>query len=198
MDVSPDYLTFADREAWRAWLEQNHAGATEVWLIHRKKRAGGQSVGYEEAVEEALCFGWIDGRLRSLDAERYVLRYSPRTSRSVWAESNKRRVERLIAEGRMTAAGLAKVQEAKADGRWDAVDDLVDIDTIPGDLAEALKQDPSAWDAFQSWSPSHKRQYLYWVTSAKKPETRQRRVLAIVEKAAETMRSRKVRPASPD
>ena len=100
--MTADYLTFDTREAWRAWLRQHHTTATEAWLVHSKKRAAQRWIGYEEAVEEALCFGWIDGRLQSIDEETYALRYSPRRRGSIWAESNKRRVQRLIDEGRMT------------------------------------------------------------------------------------------------
>lgn len=113
-------LTFATREEWRAWLEQHCASEREAWLVHYKKKAAQRTVTYDEAVEEALCFGWIDGLLKSIDGERYALRYSPRKRRSIWSQSNKRRVEKLIAEGRMTAAGLAKVTEAQENGEWDA------------------------------------------------------------------------------
>lgn len=131
MNLPADYLKFDSRDAWRAWLERHHATSREAWVVHSKKSAVQRFVGYEEGVEEALCFGWIDGRLRSIDAESYALRYSPRGRRSIWAESNKRRVEKLIREGRMTPAGLAKVAEAKENGEWDAGAAHQDVDTIP-------------------------------------------------------------------
>src|SRR5512139_218597 len=102
MKGTDKYLTFASREAWRAWLEKHHASDQEAWLVHYKQKVAKRSPTYEEAVEEALCFGWIDGLLRSIDSERYALRYSPRQPQSVWSASNKQRVEKLIAEGRMT------------------------------------------------------------------------------------------------
>jgi uncharacterized protein YdeI (YjbR/CyaY-like superfamily) len=179
-----EFLTFETPEAWRTWLEQHHATAQEVWLLHPKKGAAARLVGYEEAVEEALCFGWIDGRLRSIDEKSYALRYSPRKRRSIWAESNKRRVEKLIVEGRMTPAGLAKVTEAKENGEWYAGTAREDVDTIPPDLEQALKENEAAWDSFQLWSVSRKRQHLYSVTSAKRPETRQKRIRSIVDMAA--------------
>lgn len=109
-------LVFGSREEWRAWLEEHHADAAEAWLVHCKKGAGRPCLGYDEGVEEAVCFGWIDGMLRSIDRETYALRYTPRRRGSIWSESNKGRAERLIREGRMTPAGLAKVAEAGLEG----------------------------------------------------------------------------------
>ncbi len=180
----PDlYLAFASREEWRTWLEQHHATDREAWVLHNKKEALQRFLTYGEAVEEALCFGWIDGLLRRVDDETYILRYSPRKPRSVWSESNKQRVERLINEGRMTAAGLEKIAEAKANGEWDAATVREDVNAIPSDLAQALQQN-KVWAAFTTWSASQKKQYLYWLSSAKRPETRQKRIQAIVEMAA--------------
>ena len=175
-------LNFATREEWRAWLEQHHAAEREAWLIHYKKGVAGRAVTYEEAVEEALCFGWIDGLLNRVDDERYALRYSPRRRRSIWSESNKRRVERLIAAGRMTAAGLEKVAEAKENGEWDAATAREDVSNIPADLAEELERN-AARPSFDAWPASRKKQYLFWLNSARKPESRQKRIQAIVEAA---------------
>lgn len=179
----PDtYLTFASREAWRAWLEAHHATAQEAWILHSKKKATKQFLTYEEAVEEALCFGWIDGLLKSIDDTCYALRYSPRTRRSVWSETNKRRVEKLIDEEPMTAAGYEKIAEAKASGEWDAATAREDVSTIPADLTQELTR-LDAWTSFEKWPASQKKQYLYWLDSARRPETRQKRIQAIVEKA---------------
>jgi uncharacterized protein YdeI (YjbR/CyaY-like superfamily) len=177
-------LVFASREEWRAWLDTHHAEATEAWLVHCKKGAAKPCIGYDEGVEEALCFGWIDGMLKSIDAETYALRYTPRRRGSIWSESNKRRIERLIREGRMTAAGLEKVAEAKANGQWEAAALREDVEAIPPDLAQALREHASAAQAFAAWPASRKKQYLYWVTSAKRPETRQKRIDAVVALAA--------------
>ena len=111
---------FVNRHDWRTWLEANHATANEAWLVIYKKHTGKPGLSYEEAVEEALCFGWIDGVMKRLDEEKYALRFSPRKKGSVWSELNKRRVAKLIKQGRMTEAGLAKVKEAKANGQWRA------------------------------------------------------------------------------
>ena len=175
-------LTFASREEWRAWLEEHHAIDQEAWLFHFKKKVAKRALTYEEAVEEALCFGWIDGLLHSIDSEKYALRYSPRKSRSVWSEANKRRVEKLINEGRMTAAGLEKITEAKENGEWDAATAREDVTAIPADLAQELKKN-KVLASFNKWPASRKRRYLYWLSSARKLETRQKRVQAIVKLA---------------
>jgi uncharacterized protein YdeI (YjbR/CyaY-like superfamily) len=175
-------LTFANPAQWRAWLEEHHASAAEAWLRHYRKQVGRPGLTYEQGVEEALCFGWIDGLLRKVDDESYALRYTPRKPRSVWAASNKQRVEKLIREGRMAPAGLAKVAAAKASGEWEAATAREDVDTIPADLAAVLDRH-QARAAFEAWPPSHRKQYLYWLESAKKPETRQKRIQAIVEAA---------------
>ena len=177
------YLTFSGREEWRAWLEEHHAHEQEAWLLHHKKKAAGQSLSYQEALEEALCYGWIDSLLTAIDAERFALRYSPRKRRSIWSESNKRRVERLIAEGRMTTAGLEKVAEAKENGEWDAATSREEVDSIPADLEDALGTG-GALAAFKRWPASRRKGYLYWLNSAKRPETRQKRIQAIVDLAA--------------
>lgn len=178
------HLTLATREEWRAWLEKHYATEQAVWLLHYKKKAARRSLTLEEAVEEALCFGWIDGVLRSIDKDRYVLRYSPRTPKSIWSEINKRRAMKLIRQGRMTAAGLDKIAQAKASGEWDAASTREDVSAIPLDLARALRKKKTVWAAFQRWPPSRKKQYLFWLSSAKTVATRQKRIHAIAEMAA--------------
>jgi len=176
-------LTFASRAEWRAWLEQHHANELEAWLIHTKKGARPRYLGYEEAVEEALCFGWIDGLLKRLDAESFLLRYSPRKPNSIWAESNKRRVEKLTAEGRMTEAGLAKVLQAKESGEWEAKRE--DENAIPSDLERALRSRLGAMAAFRELAPSRIKQYNWWVASAKKDATRAKRIQAVLDDLAQ-------------
>ncbi len=175
-------LTFASRKGWRAWLKKHHTKARQAWLLHYKKKTATLSLTYEEAVEEALCFGWVDGLLRSIDSETYVLRYTPRQPRSIWSEINKGRAERLVRQGRMTKAGFEKIAEAKANGEWEAASIREDVNSIPAELVRALKKN-KVWGSFQSWTASRKKQYLYWLNSAKKPETRHKRLLAIVEMA---------------
>ena len=168
-----------DRAVWRDWLERHHAEKREIWLIFLKKHLKEPCVTYDEAVEEALCFGWIDGILRRIDDREHAVRFTPRRPRSVWSESNVVRVERLTAEGRMTEAGLALVRAAKENGAWDeAASGRPDV--TPEDLAAALAAVPAADAAWRAWAPSHRRQYIYWVLDAKRPETRARRIAEVV------------------
>jgi uncharacterized protein YdeI (YjbR/CyaY-like superfamily) len=169
-------LQLTDRESWRAWLQENHAVEKEVWLVIAKKHATTQSITYEEAVDEALCFGWIDGLMRSVDIQTFTLRFSPRQPRSIWSASNKQRVERLIEQGRMTEAGLEKIRQAKENGEWDKAAEREDTSVLPPDLEEALQRDGRIWLKWESLAPSLKKQYIYWITSAKTVETRERRI----------------------
>jgi uncharacterized protein YdeI (YjbR/CyaY-like superfamily) len=178
-------LLFGDRVEWRTWLEANHATAKEAWLNHYKKHTGKAGLSYEEAVEEALCFGWIDGLLQRIDDEKYALRFSPRKQNSVWSQVNKRRVAKLIKQGRMTEAGLAKVKEAKANGQWRAATLREDTTNIPDDLRTALKANTRAQRNFERLAPSHKRQYIHWITSAKTGITRQRRIAETIKLVAD-------------
>jgi uncharacterized protein YdeI (YjbR/CyaY-like superfamily) len=178
-------LYIINRDKWRAWLEANHTTAKEIWLIIYKKHTGKPGISLEEAVEEALCFGWIDGVLRPIDDEKYALRYSPRKKGSIWSEVNKRRVRKLIKQGRMTEAGLAKIREAKTNGEWHAATHREDTTNIPADLKKALKTNQQTWRNFESLAPSQKKMFLYWITSAKTDKTRQRRIQETVRLVAE-------------
>jgi len=169
------HLYFTNREEWRDWLVRNHATEKEAWLVHYKKHTGRPALSYEDAVEEALCFGWIDGLLRRLDAERYALRYSPRRKNSVWAVANMARVERMIEQGRMTEAGLAAVNRAKQDGEWDRATQR-ELLEVPPDLRKALAASESADRGFQRLTPSRRKQLIWWVTSAKTKATRDKRI----------------------
>jgi uncharacterized protein YdeI (YjbR/CyaY-like superfamily) len=182
---------FTNRDDWRSWLAENHGTEKEIWLIHYKKHTGKPTIAYEEAVEEALCFGWIDGVLRRLDEDRYVLRYSPRKNKSIWAESNKERAERMIKQGRMTEAGLAKIREAKKNGEWDKAISTQDGPVIPPDLKETLAGNRKAMKNFDNFAPSRQKQLIWWVTSAKRDETRQRRIEETVSMAERNMKQGK-------
>ena len=174
--------------AWRAWLSEHHATVDGVWLARWTKASGREAVPYEAIVEEALCFGWIDGLTHSLGDGRQAHLLTPRRLGSGWSSSNKERVDRLIAEGRMTGAGLVVIADAKADGSWsmqDAAEALIE----PAELAAALDASPEArrqWDAFPK---SPRRALIWWVMSAKRPETRARRVAQIVDEAAHGSRA---------
>lgn len=173
----------ADRAAWRAWLEANHAIVSGVWVVTFRRSSGKPVVAYEDLIEEALRFGWIDSQGGRLDDERSMLRFTPRKRGSVWARTNKARVERLLAEGLMTEAGLRAIEAAKADGSWDALTDS-DALIVPDDLAAALAATAEAARGFDALRPSAKKPLLFWVTSAKRPETRARRVAEIVRHVA--------------
>jgi uncharacterized protein YdeI (YjbR/CyaY-like superfamily) len=180
------------RAAWRAWLDANHATASGVWLVGWRPATGRPAVGYEDAVEEALCFGWVDSRGEAVDAERTRLYFAPRKAGSGWAGTNKARVERLIAAGRMAPAGLAVVERAKADGTWTLLDAVERLE-VPPDLATALagRRDARAnWDRFP---PSARRVLLGWLVQARRPETRARRVDEI---AAAAERNERAGPAA--
>jgi uncharacterized protein YdeI (YjbR/CyaY-like superfamily) len=177
-------MTALDRAAWRAWLVEHHECSPGIWLVYFKKASGKPSVTYDEAVEEALCFGWIDSKVNGIDDERYMQVYTPRKAGSVWSKLNKERIERVIAEGLMTEAGTAKIEAAKQDGSWvllDAVDDLIE----PDELRSALDADRRARANYDSFADSVKKQTLYWVYSAKREATRSDRIAQIVEAAAE-------------
>ncbi len=177
-----------DRQAWRAWLEEHHATARGVWLVYYKKGSGRPRVAHADAVEEALCVGWIDSRANALDTERSTQLFSPRKPHSPWSRLNKRRVEQLTAAGLMRPAGLAVVAAAKADGSWSAYDATEDL-TVPGDLAAALAAASTAKAHFDAFPPSSKKNILWWIASAKRPETRAKRVAETVRLAAENKRA---------
>ena len=172
-----------DRAGWRAWLVANHASSSGVHLVSWRRGSGHSSVAYEEAVEEALCAGWIDSVAGRLDEQRALQWFSPRRPGSGWARTNKERVARLIADGRMLPAGLAAIEEAKRNGSWTRLDDVENL-VVPEDLARALDAAPPArqhWDAF---SRSPRRAILEWIGQAKRPETRARRIAETAEHAA--------------
>lgn len=180
-------LEVRDRAELRAWLEANHATSLGVRLVIGKKGSSVTQLRYAEAVEEALCFGWIDSTTNSIDAERYALRFTPRKPRSVWARSNKERVERLTAAGLMRPAGLAAVETARANGSWDSIDDIESLE-VPEDLALQLAENPEARAFFDALPPGQRMLALHWVRSAKRPETRERRIAQIVSAAGEGRR----------
>jgi uncharacterized protein YdeI (YjbR/CyaY-like superfamily) len=172
-----------DRESWRGWLAEHHQAAPGVWLLVWKKGSGRPSVTPEEAVLEALCFGWIDSKRLPLDADRYRQAYTPRKPTSTWSRINKERVQRLILDGSMTAAGLAAIETAKANGSWRSLDSVEAL-SVPEDLAAALAEDPVALMHFERYPASAKKLALYRVAGAKRPETRSRRIAEIVRLAA--------------
>lgn len=177
-----------DRATWRAWLEANHATIRGAWLVMWRVRSGRQALDYEAAIEEALCFGWVDGTAGTVDDERGKLYFSQRRPRSVWAATNKARVERLIASGRMRPAGLAAIERAKADGSWTVLDGPERLE-VPPDLAAALAATPPAAGNFAAFPPSARKMMLSWVATAVRPETRASRIGQIAARAARNERA---------
>ncbi len=172
------------RAEWRGWLERHYDTSTGIWLVSYKKATGKPGVSYPEAVEEALCFGWIDSRPNALDDERYMQYFSPRKPGSPWSTVNKQRIATLIDRGLMTPAGLARIEAAKRDGSWSAYDAIEEL-TVPADLAAALAANATAREHFAAFGASAKKQLLWWIESAKRPETRSKRIAQLVAAAEE-------------
>lgn len=165
-----------NRSEWRAWLEENHNAATEIWLTYYKKHTGTASISYVDAVEEALCFGWIDSIVRRIDEELYAQKFSPRKKNSSWSKLNKQRANKLIRQGRMTAEGLAKVEEAKISGKWHDSFDRAKSGEMRPEFESALAANDKASYNFAGLAPSYRKRYIDWIARAKKDETRQNRV----------------------
>ena len=178
-----------DRRAWRAWLETHHAGARGAWLVMWKPRSGRAGLDYEAAVEEALCFGWIDSTARPFDADRSRLYFAARKPRGGWAATNKARLERLIAAGRMAPAGLAAIERAKANGSWTLLDSVERLE-VPDDLAAALAANGPAADNFAAFPPGARKLALTWIAQAQRPQTRASRIREVAEAAARNERAR--------
>lgn len=181
---SLERVAAADRQAWRQWLSENHATSPGIWLVLEKKNGRAERLLLDEAVDEALCYGWIDSLPNKLDETRYLLLMTPRKPGSQWSRVNKEKIERLIKTKRMTAAGLAKIEAAKRDGSWTAID-AVEAGVIPPDLKRALAADSAAQTNFEAFSNSARKGLLQWLQSAKRPQTRANRLAEIVAAAAE-------------
>jgi uncharacterized protein YdeI (YjbR/CyaY-like superfamily) len=177
-----------NRGEWRDWLAENYAKSSGIWFVYFKKQAGQPSVTYDEAVEEALCFGWIDSLPRKFDEERSKLLFTPRKPKSVWSKLNKTRIEKLIKNGLMTESGLVKIEAAKKDGSWNTLDDSDNL-KMPPDLVGELKVEKEAEKNFNAFSDSVKRTILAWIGSAKRSETRNARIIKTVEMAKRNKRA---------
>lgn len=183
------------RAEWREWLMSHHTRAEGVWLVSYKKATAKPRVEYEESVEEAICFGWIDSKVNKLDDERSMLWFAPRKPRTGWSRPNKERVERMLAAGLMHPAGLAKVEQAKADGTWNALDGVEELQ-VPPDLAGALASYPNAASNFDAFPRSVKRGILEWILTAKKAVTRAKRIDETARLASENLRANQWRNRS--
>lgn len=171
---------------WRTWLAENHDSVTEIWLVFYKKASGLPTLKYKETLDEALCYGWVDSLIKKIDEQRYVRKFTPRRDDSGWSLVNKTRVEELIAEGRMTEYGLTKVDAGKKSGAWDSPTTKPEMDfEIPAELAHALEENPEAAQFFESLAKTYRKQYIAWIATAKRPETRARRTAEAIKLLSE-------------
>lgn len=173
----------ANLEEWRAWLSQNHASRAEIWLIFDKKETGQPCISYEDSIEEALCFGWVDSLIQKIDDATYARKYTPRRADSAWSETNKRRVRKMVKAGRMTPAGLAKIT-FPLDEAQDVPQPPRETD-LPADLLDQVRANSAAWANFNRMAPSQRRHYTGWVMSARRAETRQKRLEEVISVLAE-------------
>ena len=184
--AKPEYpiLLFPDDAAWEAWLAGHHASAPGVWLRFAKKGSALSSVNYKEALDVALCWGWIDGQVKKLDDDSYLQKFTPRGKKSLWSKVNVGKVERLVATGRMRAPGQAAVDAAKADGRWNRAYEPASTATVPDDFAEALAKSKKAEKFFATLDKANRYAVIWRVQTASTPATRAKRIAELVEKLA--------------
>jgi len=173
-------ITPTSREAWHNWLDQNHATVPAVWVVYYKKAANQPTVAYSDAVDESLCYGWIDSKAQTIDAFQYRQYFCPRKPKSVWSKVNKAKIERLIAENRMQPAGYACIAAAKANGTWTTLDD-VEEGIIPADLAAAFAQHPTAQQFYATLSRSDQRNLLAWLVLTGTEATKQKKIGVMME-----------------
>jgi uncharacterized protein YdeI (YjbR/CyaY-like superfamily) len=175
-----DGLYVTNRSAWRDWLRENHDVRREIWLIYNKKHTGKPRIPYDDSVEEALCFGWIDSIIKKLDEKRFARKFTPRKTKSSWSEANKKRARKMMRNGKMTEAGLTKVREAKKSGEWFRTPPVRKELVIPPYMKAALARNEKARENFNNLAKSYRRQYVGWISSAKREETRKRRLAEVI------------------
>ena len=163
-------LEIRDRDRWHSWLEKHHASSPGVWLVFQKGHTGTKCIAYEDSVREALCFGWIDSLVKRLDDERFARKFTPRQPTSKWSELNRRRWRELQAAGLLAAPGLAAAPTSNS------YDPRPEVPELPGYIADAFKRNPKAWTFFHTLAPTYRRNFVVWIHTAKRPETRQKRV----------------------
>ena len=177
-------MEFPTQKKWHQWLSKNHATFEGIWLKFHKKHSGLKSINYAEAVEEALCFGWIDGQAKPFDENSWIQKFTPRRSKSIWSKRNIERVTQLIEQGRMKPAGLKEIEAAKADGRWQKAYDSPGNMTASEDFLKRLNKNKKAKQFFESLNKTNKYAINWRLQTAKKPETREKRMKAIIEMLA--------------
>lgn len=175
------------QQDWRQWLMKNHRAQQSVWLVYYKKKAAVATITWTEAVDEALCFGWIDSTRRSLDDDKFMQFFCKRKPKSVWSKINKEKVERLMRDGRIEKAGLECIEAAKRNGSWSILDDVEET-KVPQDLMDAFRAYSGSAHFFLGLSRSVRKMILQWIMTAKRPETRQNRIREVAERAAENMK----------
>lgn len=183
MKSNPDIqiITFQSQKKWRNWLVKNYAKSNGVWLQLYKKNSGVKSINHEMALDEALCFGWIDGQAKSYDEQSYLQKFTPRRKRSIWSKRNTEKVEQLVKEGKMHSSGLAEIEAAKADGRWARAYDSPANMKIPDDFIKELSKKPKALSFFKTLNKTNTFSITWQLQTAKKPETREKRMKVIIE-----------------
>ncbi len=174
---------FKNRNEFRKWLERNHAKQKELWLMFYKVHTNKKSVRYAEAVEESLCFGWIDGIVKRIDDEKHAQRFTPRKPKSIWSKVNKERAKRMIEQDKMTDAGLIKIKDAKKSGWWNKAYSFEVENIMPPEMKKVLMSDKEAWKNFQNFGKSYQNTYIFWVNYAKREETKNKRILLVLERA---------------
>jgi uncharacterized protein YdeI (YjbR/CyaY-like superfamily) len=186
--MKKNQLYITNRDEWREWLRKNHKSKSEIWLIYYKKHTGKPRIPYDDAVEEALCYGWIDTTVKRIDEEIYMQKFTPRNKKSMWSKLNKQRVGKMIKAGKMRKPGMDKVNEAKRNGEWDAASSVKDEIPMPTELVQALAKNKKAEENFYNFAPSYRRNYIGWVAAAKRSETRDKRIKEVVKRAEENIK----------
>ena len=174
-------IAFQSQNKWRSWLSKNHSFADGIWLRLYKKDSGIKSINHDEALDEALCYGWIDGQAKSFDEESYLQKFTPRRKRSLWSKRNREKVEQLIKDGKMHSSGLKEIDTAKSDGRWEEAYDSPKNMKIPDDFLKELSKKPEAFAFFNTLNKTNKFSIGWRLQTAKKPETREKRIKTIIE-----------------
>jgi uncharacterized protein YdeI (YjbR/CyaY-like superfamily) len=184
-----EHLYFKNTQEWRNWLHDNHATSTGVYLIFYKVTSTAESMRWEEAVQVAICYGWIDSTVKKLDEERRRQMFTPRKDKSVWSKLNKTYIEKLIADDLMHESGLRKIEAAKQNGSWTTLDHVEDL-IVPKDLEEAFNSNPTALNNYNNFSKTYRKSYLYWLNHAKREETRKARIDEIITLCEQNIKSR--------
>ncbi len=184
-----EHLYFKNADEWRTWLHKNHHSSKGIYLLFYKVSSDYESIRWEEAVQVAICYGWIDSTVKKIDEHQRRQLFTPRKDKSVWSKLNKTYIEKLIQENAMHESGLRKIEIAKQNGSWNSLDE-VENHVIPEDLQLAFNDNPKAWSNYQSFSPSYRKSYLYWLNQAKRVETRQNRIREIILLCEQNCKSR--------